>query len=116
MFWYVAGMIPIVSASISTCFATYFFLRSDYVNNKSRRAMTSTFFDDIHSLHYIKRLAGTQNPHQLRKILSEALGEELSQAESDAIWHVTSRWEKKNYLVNETDFFDRLYGQRGENE
>lgn len=74
--------------------------------------MTSTFFEDIHSLHYIKRLAGTQNPQALRKILSEALGEDLSQEESNDIWQVTSRWEKKNYLVNETEFLDRFYGPR----
>lgn len=116
MFWWTACAIPVVACSISTFFATYFIVKTENFNTKSRKSMTSTFFEDIHSLHYIKRLAGTKDPQALRAILSEALGEDLSQEESNDIWQLTSRWEKKDYIVNEREFLDRLYGGHKNNE
>lgn len=116
MFWWVSCAIPLVACTVSTSVAAYFALKSVYFQNQSRKALTSTFFDDIHSLNYIKRLAGTQNPQQLRKILSEALGEEVSQEESNAIWQITSKWEKRAYVVNESEFLDRFYGPRQDEE
>jgi hypothetical protein len=116
MFWYVAVSVPVFACTITTSVAAYFALKTVSFKHQSRKALGNTFFDDIHSLNYIKRVAGTQDPQHLRKILSEALGEEVTQDESNAIWQITSKWEKKAYVVNESEFLERFYGPRQDEE
>eukprot|EP01127_Copromyxa_protea_P005740 TRINITY_DN15600_c0_g1_i1.p1 TRINITY_DN15600_c0_g1~~TRINITY_DN15600_c0_g1_i1.p1 ORF type:complete len:413 (+),score=51.34 TRINITY_DN15600_c0_g1_i1:155-1240(+) len=111
LFYWVAFSVPVLAMTLPMTVAIYFTIKSGHFLKTSRRTLTSSFFDDIHSLHYIKQLAGTKDPETLRKILSEAIGEELTQEESNEIWQITSKWEKRAYLVDESEFLGRFYGQ-----
>lgn len=76
---------------------TNIFRRENQLKNLSKIAVNNHFFDNINSLNYMKKIAKTTNPNELRKIIEPAIGESITDGECESLFNAFS---KIRYLLH----------------
>jgi len=97
MFYVVACIIPLVGTALYSGYGAYYLKRQRHFRQLSRHAISSHFFDNINSLNYIKRITKTKNQEELKELIEEALGESITEEETNNFFSLVSR---KGFLYN----------------
>ena len=85
MFYIVVTSLPIIGAIIYFLFVRIYLSRKREFVSMSQTAMSSSFFDNVNSLDYIKQMVQRSTHEDVRTELKRAIGSALTDHETDKI-------------------------------